>query len=171
MVSVTEIEKNFRYHFEVTDWVDKVEDWGYYKIFQNTAGGSKVVDFIAIDHEECWLIECKDYRLNASKKLEEVALELAEKFRDTLACLVSASCRADTARELQKASLAISCDAIRLVVHIEPYRPNSRLAPAKPDMANLKLRLSQLVRAIDKKVVVLVGGDALAIVRPERIGP
>ena len=62
----------------------------------------------------CWLIEIKDYRLTRQTKTIDLAEELAEKARDTLAGLVAARINANIDDERDQARAALKCCGLRV---------------------------------------------------------
>ena len=128
----------------------KYDEWRFYlNHFQKVCDGAKGVDFLAITPSQClWLIEVKDYRAVPREKSLELAQEVAQKVRDSLAGLVAARLRANDEVEAALAERALRCTDMKVVLHLEqPIKP-SRLRPIE-DNSKLIQKLKQLLRAID----------------------
>jgi hypothetical protein len=129
----------------------KYDEWSHYRNqFINVCHGVKAVDVVALEPKGCcWLLEVKDYRLHVRTKPSELADEVAEKVRDTLAGLVGAQfCAADDAeRKLARQALRTPC--LRVVLHVEQPAKHSKLFPRAIKLADVQQRLKQLIKAID----------------------
>ena len=156
-------EAAFRYAFP-SGWkvVRLQEDEFYRRQFQGFNGGSKEVDFAALDAEaSClWLVEAKDYGLHPRSKPGDVIEEVASKVRDSLACIeamkISAGSNSDSRSAAETLSKAQSC---RVAFHLELPATES-LAFSRIDVADMKIKLRSLMRAIDKAALV---GDFIHI--------
>src|SRR5437868_564773 len=97
--------------------VARYEGWSFYRNpFQRVCGGSKTVDFEAIDGAKCmWLIEVKDYQEHPKTKVIDLADEFGFKVRDTLAGLVAAGCYANDDGERTFAKGAVLASKIRAI--------------------------------------------------------
>lgn len=92
--------------------------------------GSSGVDIIALHESTLWLIEIKDYyRLglepnaqSIDEKLSDLPYLIARKIRDSLAGLVSAKFKAAKQEEKDFSRLALDCNEIKIVLHIEMPR-------------------------------------------------
>jgi len=122
----------------------------YRKRFQCLGGGSKAVDFIAFESgtEVLWLIEVKDYRTHPRTKPSELFMDLAQKVRDSLACLCAMRTQAfgDDRAFARKALRQLRP---RVVLHIEQPAHLSRLRPWVVDPKTAKQKAKQMLRAID----------------------
>ncbi|WP_144430582.1 hypothetical protein [Jannaschia donghaensis] len=171
MTDVTLKEGSFNYKFTDVDWVNKLDDWNFHKKnFQSVAGGSRAVDFIAVKGHTCWLIECKDYRLDASPMIEEIALTFAKKFRDSLALLQAAKLNSKDDDEKIYSAAALKCSEFRFVAHIEPYDPKKNPKLQKPNLANLKIKIEQKTRGVVNKLLICETGSSIGIIEPSKIG-
>lgn len=119
--------------------------------------GSSGVDIIALHESTLWLIEIKDYyRLglepnaqSIDEKLSDLPYLIARKIRDSLAGLVSAKFKAEKQEEKDFARLALDCNEIKIVLHIEMPSIRSKLYPSSSDLANLlkdKFKLSEFTK-------------------------
>ena len=100
--------------------------------------GSKAVDIVAIYESILWLIEIKDYSREQllNEKLSDFPYIIARKIRDSLAGLVSAKFKAKSQEEKDFAHLALNCNEIKIVLHVE--MPSiSKLSPSSSDLASL----------------------------------
>ena len=119
--------------------------------------GSSGVDIIALHESTLWLIEIKDYyRLglepnaqSIDEKLSDLPYLIARKIRDSLAGLVSAKFKAEKQEEKDFSRLALNCNEIKIVLHIEMPSIRSKLYPSSSDLANLlkdKFKLSEFTK-------------------------
>lgn len=119
--------------------------------------GSSGVDIIALHESTLWLIEIKDYyRLglepnaqSIDEKLSDLPYLIARKIRDSLAGLVSAKFKAAKQEEKDFSRLALDCNEIKIVLHIEMPSIRSKLYPSSSDLANLlkdKFKLSEFTK-------------------------
>lgn len=119
--------------------------------------GSSGVDIIALHESTLWLIEIKDYyRLglepnaqSIDEKLSDLPYLIARKIRDSLAGLVSAKFKAEKQEEKDFSRLALDCNEIKTVLHIEMPSIRSKLYPSSSDLANLlkdKFKLSEFTK-------------------------
>ena len=119
--------------------------------------GSSGVDIIALHESTLWLIEIKDYyRLglepnaqSIDEKLSDLPYLIARKIRDSLAGLVSAKFKAEKQEEKDFSRLALNCNEIKIVLHIEMPSIISKLYPSSSDLANLlkdKFKLSEFTK-------------------------
>lgn len=119
--------------------------------------GSSGVDIIALRESTLWLIEIKDYyRLglepnaqSIDEKLSDLPYLIARKIRDSLAGLVSAKFKAAKQEEKDFSRLALDCNEIKIVLHIEMPSIRSKLYPSSSDLANLlkdKFKLSEFTK-------------------------
>lgn len=119
--------------------------------------GSSGVDIIALHESTLWLTEIKDYyRLglepnaqSIDEKLSDLPYLIARKIRDSLAGLVSAKFKAAKQEEKDFSRLALDCNEIKIVLHIEMPSIRSKLYPSSSDLANLlkdKFKLSEFTK-------------------------
>lgn len=123
--------------------------------------GNRGIDILAIDPESstCRLIEVKDYRSTRTSDFEFLADVVALKVRDTLACLAAARWNAPVEQERDQARSALTCESLRIVLHLEVPRARGSLdAPSTP-RANVSARMKQLVKAIDARPLVVSLSD------------
>jgi hypothetical protein len=156
-------EGALRFRFPDGWGVRKLDETSFFKKrFQSFAKppigeGSKSVDFVAYDPEDVdlWLIEVKDFRIQPRGKKSELTLEIALKVRDSLACIHAMASLAGCDDE-HFAKRALRKHHIRVVLHIEQPAKPSKLKPAASDIATLKQKLKQAMRAVDPHA--LAGG-------------
>ena len=132
--------------------VAKYDNWAFYRNrFVACCGGSKAVDFLALDSKNraLYLIEVKDYRRFIRTKNDMLLWEeVAFKVRDTLAGLVAAKMDA-TSSERFYAKLALDVRKLRVVLHLEQPRTSSKLFPRAFDRAYVQQKLKQMLKPID----------------------
>ena len=134
----------------------KYDDWSFYRNqFQSVAGGSKAVDILCLADDVAWLVEIKDYRQHPRTKLIDLCDEVAQKVRDTLSGLAAASANANDPDEKTLARRALVMRRWRVALHLEQPNVTSRLRPWAVDPANMKLKLRQVLRAIDAHPAVV----------------
>ena len=149
MPTITEGKLKFNFPDE---WnVSKYDDWSHYRNqFIKVCEGVKAVDVLAVEPKECcWLLEIKDYREHVRTKTIDLADEMAEKVRDTLAGLVGAQFCANDAEEKNAARQALRARNLKVVLHLEQPRKHSTLFPRAINPAAVLQRLKQLIKAID----------------------
>jgi hypothetical protein len=150
-------EGNLTFEFPAGWDVAKLDDWSFYRNqFLKVCNGTKAVDILAIEPGQAcaWYIEVKDYRRHVRTKTVHVADEIACKVRDSLALLAAASVNANDDVEKAQARLALRCQDIKVILHLEQPAKHSKLFPRKIDLANTQQKLRQLVRAIDPHALV-----------------
>lgn len=134
----------------------KYDEWSFYRNQFQRVSDAKAVDILAIDPGGCvWTIEIKDYRQHQRTKTIDLATEIAEKVRDSLAALVAARLNANDAEEKAMAVSALRCRGLRVVIHLEQPIKHSKLFPRAIDPADVKQRLKQLIKAIDPHPLVV----------------
>ncbi len=146
----TIIEGSLAFDFPDTWLATKYDQWAYYRRqFQSLCGGTKAVDILAVrPNFYFYVIEIKDYRIELRQKEMELAQEVAEKVRDTLAALFAARFVANNDDEREFADRSVKATRIVVILHLEqPARP-TRLHPIE-DTTKLEQKLRQLLRAID----------------------
>ncbi len=150
-------EGNLRFTFPANYRVAKYDDWSFHRQFQNICGGAKAVDFIAStsDKQTTWLIEVKDYRQFQRTKPSELSIEVACKYRDTLAGLACARIHANDDTEKEMANASLQTYDIRLVLHLEQPQRHSKLFPRVFEPADIKQKLKMLVKAMDPHPLVV----------------
>lgn len=125
----------------------KFDDWAFYRQqFSRQGNGLKAVDAIAVDPHRCiFLIEVKDYRHPETEKPSQLPSAIADKVIHTLAAMLPAKIHAVVPEERRLAERALKCVSLRVVVHVElPERHRPVV-----DLADLRQKLAQLLRAID----------------------
>lgn len=155
-------EGSLAFDFPDTWLATKYDDWVYYrKHFQSSFGGTKAVDILALRANHLfYLIEIKDYRIEPRQKDMELAQEVAEKVRDTLAALFAARIVANKDREKDFAERSVKATKIVVILHVEQPTKPTRLHPIE-DTTKLEQKLRQLLRAIDPhpRVTTLTDGN------------
>ena len=149
MPSITEGALTFQF---TDNWqITKFDGWSFYRNqFQSVCGGAKGIDILAIDPSHCmWAIEAKDYCTHPRMKIIELANEVACKVRDSLAALVAARVNANDADEKTMSHAALTCNQIRVVLHLEQPTQHSKSFRRAIDPAHVTQKLKQLLKAID----------------------
>lgn len=130
------------------DWdAQKYDEWVFYRNqFSRQRNGIKAIDALAIDPAKCaFLIEVKDYRHPDTERPSELPAAIATKVFDTLAAMIPAKLHATEKNERELAAAIVKCSSIRVIAHVELPQ---RHIPAV-DVADLKQKLAQLLRAVD----------------------
>lgn len=155
------VEGQLAFHFP-EDWqASKLDQWSFYRNqFANVCGGAKAIDILAIapGRASIWQIEVKDYRQHPRTKVINLADEVAQKVRDSLAALVAAKANANTDHEKELAALALQCSKVRVVLHLEQPAKPSKLFPKSIDSAKVEQELKRLIKAIDPHPLVVETG-------------
>lgn len=133
--------------------VIKLDEHRHYRERLDKVTGTKAVDFIAIfDQKELYLIEVKDFRRDRIANKERLssgalAIELAQKVRDSLACIISAN-HTSSRPEEWRLYAKLLCNAkrrIKVVLWLEhdlPPHPPARkkmLQSVRPNVFRRKL--------------------------------
>lgn len=150
-------EDLLRFHFHADDNATKYDDWSFYRNqFQNGCGtDNKAVDMICVTQTQTWLIEVKDYRWHARTKPSCISDEVAQKVRDTLACLVAAQLNANDPEEQRFAQSALRKSQWRVVLHLEQPPVQNRLWPQAINPAGVLAKLKRRLKAIDPHPIVM----------------
>jgi hypothetical protein len=158
MPSITEGKLSFVF---ADGWnVSKYDEWIHYRThFIKICVAVKAIDILALEPRGCcWLVEIKDYRVHIRTKTIDLAEELAEKARDTLAGLVAAQFCANDESEKNSARQALRSRSLRIVLHLEQPIKHSKLFPRAINPATVLQRLRQLVKSIDPHPLVVEMG-------------
>jgi len=134
------------------DWkIAKYDDWAFYRNqFSRMWNEIKAVDMISLDRSSTfWLIEVKDYRTNRRTKPTSLSNEVAGKVFDTLAAMLPAKVNASNAEEMQMATDISSTQRIRVVLHLEQPRQDSKLFPRAIDPADVQQKIRKLLHPVD----------------------
>ena len=143
-------EGQLRFFFPDNTLASKYDDWSFYRNqFSKAFDGIKAMDFIHVDNGHTWLIEVKDYRVNRRTKPIDIGDEIAFKVRDTLAGLVAAKFNATDPQEQTIAEKALSKNRLRIILHLEQPKKQSKLFPKAIDPSKVKQKLKQRLKSID----------------------
>lgn len=125
----------------------KYDEWVFYRNhFAKQRNGIKAIDALAIDPDKCaFLIEVKDYRHRDTEKPSQLPAAIATKVLDTLAAMIPAKLHATEQKEKKLAAAILKCLSVCVVAHIE--LPPRHIPVV--DVADLKQKLKQLLRAVD----------------------
>ena len=130
------------------DWqASKFDEWSFYRNqFSKQFNGIKAVDAIAIAPDRsAFLVEVKDYRHPGTEKPSQLPQAIANKMLHTLAALLPAKLHAAEPLEKALAAAMLNCASLQIVAHIE--LPPRHIPVV--DLADLKQKLKQLLRAVD----------------------
>jgi hypothetical protein len=143
------------------DWIPtKYDEWSFYRDhFIKVRDGIKAIDVLAVAPDGgAWLIEAKDYRANPRTKPSEPSDEVVQKVLDTLAALLPARLHPAKAEEQRLASAVLRAPRLRVVLHLEQPKKQSRLFPRAIDPAHVEQKLRQRLRPIDAHPKVTESG-------------
>jgi len=163
MTALTLQEEKLKFTFPA-GWIGSAYDtWTFYrKQFQTACEADhKAVDFVVKDTQDClWLIEVKDYRQNKRTKPLTVWGEMATKVRDSLAGLCATKYADGNDRQAEAVAL-LQAKKLRVVLHFEQPRKQSKLFPRafNPENIQMKLRNKRYLRAIDPHLLVVDTSD------------
>ena len=82
-------------------------------------------------------------------------MEIACKYRDTLAGLACARVHSNDDEEKELANSSVQTNSIRLALHLEQPQRHSRLFPRVFEPADIKQKLRMLVKAMDPHPLIL----------------
>lgn len=124
--------------------------------FYEFAGGTKAVDFIALDTSEdgaLWLIEVKDCIGSSENTVSQYLREdIPQKVRDTFAGLIAGALTSDLEKERDFMNEALNKRPIRVVAHIELPDLTKDSKIAKSPKALLKDYSDMAIKNISKAV-------------------
>lgn len=143
--------------FQPDTQASKYDDWSFYRnqFKDRCFRDNKAVDMVCIAGDRAWLIEVKDYREHRRTKPIDLADEVANKVRDTLAGLVAARFHATEPAEKALARELLRKRDLAVVCHLQQPAKHSRLRPRAIDPAALQQKLRTLLKAIDPRVRVV----------------
>ena len=147
-------EGDLTFKFPNDSHVGKYDDWVFYRRQFSKIPGTKAVDFVCVYGAECWLIEVKDYRFHPRTKPTNIAHEVAQKARDTLAGLAAIRRNAGREEERTLAQHALRTRRWRVALHLEQPQHTSRLRPTPIDPANVRIALQNVLKGVDPHPVV-----------------
>ncbi len=156
-------ERRLAFHFPDETSVEKFDGWPFVKQYQRQNQSTKAIDLIALrpDDENCWLIEATDYRIFAHQGAIDKAArpnalidEFDKKIRDSLTLLQAAAIDAPPA-EQSFAQATLARIKKRAVLHLEPHIERPGLYPAVEHLADIKAKLKQKLRDIDRNIIVM----------------
>lgn len=163
-------ERKLTFHFPDEASVARFDRWPFVEQYKRENQGTKDVDLIALraDDELCWLIEATDYRIFANQRAIDKAArpsalidEFEKKIRDSLTLLEAATLNAPPAEQFF-AQAALARGKKRAVLHLEPHIEKPSLYPAVEHLADIKAKLKQKLRDIDRDPIVM------SMARPNR---
>lgn len=135
---------------------------GVYKKISNQIEGTKGIDFLGICGQHLIFIEVKDfrdYRIQNKKRITdgELALEIAQKVRDSIACIVGGGRTSDEEQWSQFAKLLIDKQKqLRVILWLEDDTPSSPQSQRKSLVAQSVLRhdLERRLNWLTSKVII-----------------
>ncbi len=145
---MTRIEEGFlAFDFDERWHVFKFDDHRDYQKMKDVLEGTKAIDFLGILERELYLIEVKDFRehrIETKDKLSsgELAIEVAQKVRDSLACIMGAH-RTSTTPEHWHPYVTLLCGrntTIKIVLWLEHDLP-SHPEPRKKALASVSTKV------------------------------
>jgi len=125
----------------------KYDDWSFYRNqFVRQFDAIQGVDLIALAPDDtAYLIEVKDYRHPDTEKPSELPRAIANKVLMTLAAMLPAKLHGNDPSECAIAASVLKCRELRVVAHVELPQAHRPVV----DLADLKQKLAQLLRAVD----------------------
>ena len=152
-------EGNLQFDFNVNWDAQKYDEWNFYRNkFShscNLCNGIKAVDIVVYNSTTAWLIEVKDYRRHRRTKTIDLADEVSKKVFDTLSGLAAARFQANDTNEKNMAKNMLNKNELRVALHLEQPKFNSKLFPKAIDPADIKKKLKKQIKAIDPQPEVL----------------
>jgi hypothetical protein len=110
--------------------------------------GIKGVDLIAIDRQDIWLIEVKDYRQSRRTKVQDLAEEVTKKVLYTIAAMLPAKINASDKSEADFAGEVLRGKQLHVVLHLEQPEAHSRLFPRAINPVDVQQQLRRLIKPI-----------------------
>jgi hypothetical protein len=129
----------------------------YQKHFQGCAD-SAAVDFLVVQDngEQVWLVEVKDFTTEPPDPDKPPLWQIiTKKARDTLAGVLAGSVHANKECERELFRRAARATSLCVAFHCERPRHSTRLFKRLPDPADLRDKLRNTLRAIDRRVMVV----------------
>lgn len=125
----------------------KYDDWSFYRNqFSRQHNGIQAVDVLAsAPNGTAYLIEVKDYRHPDTEKPSQLPQVIANKVLMTLAAMLPAKLNGNDPDERTIAAAMLTCRKLRVIAHIELPKAHQPTV----DLADLKQKLAQLLRAVD----------------------
>lgn len=135
----------------------KYDEWSFYRNqFAKQGGGIKAVDAVVLAPTNvAILIEVKDYRHPDTEKPSQLPEAIANKVLHTLAAMLPAKLHANSPAEKQFATAILGCASLRVIAHIEQPQRHRPVV----DLADIKQKLRQLLRAVDAHPKVVSMND------------
>ncbi len=135
----------------------KYDEWSFYRNqFAKQGDGIKAVDAVALAPTNvAFLIEVKDYRHPDTEKPSQLPEAIANKVLHTLAAMLPAKLHANSPAEKQLATAILDCASLRVIAHIEQPQRHRPVV----DLADIKQKLRQLLRAVDAHPKVVSMND------------
>lgn len=154
---MTDIEvDSLRFTFPPAWNVSKYDEWAFYRNqFSKMWSAIKAVDLIAVNGQDIWLIEVKDYRRYPRTKSIDLADEIAQKLFCTLAAMLPAKVNASSLEEQQFAQCVMNRQRLRVVLHLEQPKQHSKLFPRAINPSNIQIQLRRIIKPIDPRPVVV----------------
>lgn len=155
---MTEFEES-RLKFKFSDsWrILKLDDSSFYrKKFSSQIQEFKAIDFVGIHHQVLYLIEAKNfkrYRIENKKRIEtgELIIEIAQKVRDSIACIIAATRTSETEKWQDYKNLLCNPQMpLKIVIWLEQDFPNNPREKARKatEVKEFKAKLNWLTSHI-----------------------
>jgi hypothetical protein len=152
-------EGTLYFSFDTDCCASHYDNWSFYRnqFKDRCYRDNKAVDLLCYSTSDnaAWLIEVKDYRSNPRTKAIDLADEIANKVRDSLAGLVAAQFQANDPDERKYAREILRRKKLRVICHIEQPGTTSRLRPRIIEPDKLQQKMRTLLRAIDPHPMVM----------------
>ena len=154
-------ESRLRFEFGERWRVFKFDTHPYYRTQMKRLDDTKAIDFLGIlDSKELYFIEVKNYRayrIESKDKLPTLPVEVAQKIRDSLACMIAAY-RNSSNSEHWKPYVELLCDTnhtIKVIVWIEEDFPPSHPHLRQKALASMRTKaFKQKLSWLTKRVLV-----------------
>lgn len=144
-MSIELVVDGTRFRFPEGWRAEKFDEWRHFKAVSGY--GIQGCDIAAVNSEELWLIEVKDYTYPGAREPKDLDKTIARKAVGTLA-LLSALARSQNESDAQQLSRnSQACTKIILTLHIEPNTARRARNTAGPYTA-----LQQNLRRVAKKL-------------------
>lgn len=152
-------EGKLKFNFSKSFDAIKFDDSIYYrKHFQKIQQGIKAIDILAINRDENYMIEVKDYTHPDTVPLEHTQLleDIIKKFIFSISAIYPMSYIITQNEEQEIAKNFLKNRILFLILHIEIPRPRRNLKQSNYNLPNLQLELRRRLSTITNKTNIKV---------------
>lgn len=150
-------ESNLEFEFAKSWDVIQFDSSIWYRNHFQSCADSAAVDFIALNIQEsiAWFLEVKDFTRDDPSRSKDLIELITKKVRDTLSGVFAGAINASNEAEKIFFSRFRLVKSLRIAFHCERPKHKSRLFKNLPDLPDLRAKLRQTLRAIDRRTHVV----------------